>query len=49
MLNDFLKIYNEALSKLSDKQKDFSKEENLKAFVKKIYDAGFEAGFYSND
>lgn len=49
MINDFLKVYNEVLSKLTDKQKDFTKEENIRAFAQKMYDAGFEIGFYSNN
>lgn len=49
MVNDFLKIYNEVMSKLSDNQKDFTKEENVKFLAKKMYDAGFEVGFYSNN
>ena len=38
MVNDFLKIYNEVMSKLSDKQKDFTKEENVKALCNDIAD-----------
>lgn len=49
MVNDFLKIYNEVMSKLSDNQKDFTKEENVKFLAQKMYDAGFEVGFYSNN
>lgn len=49
MVKDFLTVFNEVMRKLSDNQKDFTKEENVKILAQKMYDAGFEVGFYSNN
>lgn len=49
MTDKFIIIFEDVLNKLSSSERDFSNEENVKAFAKKMYDAGFEVGFYSNN